>query len=122
MLADPQALTVTGASGSPFTLPRTGSGDASAIYSTNDGNVSISVRHFYAKRNRHTVQFKLTKIAPDPLISAQNIVYSATVGISFDVPRTGFTVAEIVALAAGSFGNLTASTNANLTKVVGGES
>lgn len=122
MLSEPQALTVTGASGSPFSLPRVGSGDYSGLFQTTDGNVSISIRHQYAKRNRHTVQFKLTKIAPDPLISAQNIIYTATVGVTLDVPKTGFTVAEIVALAAGSFGNLTASTNANLTKVAGGES
>lgn len=122
MLVDPQTLAVTGAAGTPFTLPRVGSGIDLGTYQTNDGNVQISIRHTYAKRNRHSALFSLTKIAPDPLISAQNIVYTAKVSIAFDVPKTGFTVTEIVNLAVGAFGNLTATTNKNLTAIAGGES
>jgi hypothetical protein len=122
MLVDPQALAVTGAIGTPFSLPRVGSGVDLGTYQTNDGNVTMSIRHNYAKRNRHSVIFSLTKIAPDPLISAQNIVYTAKVQVVLDVPKTGFTVAELVNLAVGSFGNLTATTNKNLTGLAGGES
>lgn len=123
MLADPQAVTVSGATGSPFSLPRMGNSDSVSIYGitgSTDG-MALDIRQTVGKRNRHQVRFKLTKTAPNPLISAQNIIYSATVLVTVDAPPTGFTTAELVALCVGAFGNLTAGSNANLTKVIGGE-
>jgi len=67
---------------------------------------------------------KLThrKIAADPLISAQSIEYSMTAYVVFDVPVTGYTVAEAKQIVDGLTAWLTASSGANTTKVLGGES
>lgn len=117
--ADPQSITITGIGAS--SLPRTGSGLDTGIFTKDDGNLQMSVRHSVGKRNRDTVQFKLTKIAADPLISAQSIVYSAAFTLSIDKPKTGFTVVELTNLVVGCLANLSASSNANLIKLLGGE-
>lgn len=67
-------------------------------------------------------RYDFKKIAPDPLISATNIEYAMSAYLVMDVPVTGFTVAEAVAVAKALITNLTASTDANLTKIAGGES
>jgi len=116
--ADPQSITI---SGSAVSLPRVGSGPTTGAFSANDGTVQLSVLHTSGKRNRHTLRLTHSKIAPDPLISAQNIRYSASVYLGFDVPPTGYTVAELVAIVTGFLANATASSNANITKLLGGE-
>lgn len=118
MLADPQAINVTGTS---VNAPRTGAGLNEGVFTSSDGNITLTVSHQFKKRNRHSVRVDLRKVAPDPLNAAQNLNYSMSAYVVMDVPQVGFSTAEIVTCAAGLFTNLTASTNANLTKVVGGE-
>lgn len=117
MFTDPQSVTV---SGSALSLPRTSSGVNSGIFTTNDGVARLLVSSQYGKRNRRTVRFEHSKIAPDPLTSA-NTKYSMTAYVVFDTPLVGYTVAEAKAVIDGFVGWLSASTGANITKVLGGE-
>lgn len=114
---DPQSVTISGAAKS---LPRTGMGPLTGTFNTSDGTVVLKVTHAYGRRNRHTVRLEHTKIAADPLTSA-NERYSMTAYLTVDVPLVGYTVAEAQAVCDGLFGWLTATSSANTAKALGGE-
>jgi len=116
--SDPQSVTVTGSASS---LARTGSGINSGTFQSNDGTVQLSVSSAYAKRTRRTARINLSKIAADPLISANNIKYSASAFLVIDAPLTGFSVAELTTLVTGLTTWLSASSAANTIKLLGGE-
>lgn len=116
--ADPQSVTISAVANS---LPRTSSGINSGIFTKDDGNVKLSVSHQYAKRTRRTLRLDYSKIAADPLVSAQNIKYSMSAYLVVDVPITGFTVAEAKAIVDGLTLYLTASSGARVTQLLGGE-
>lgn len=113
--ADPQTI-------NSVSCPRTGSGINAGTFTSADGNSKITIQHTYAKRTRRSVRYDFSKIAADPLISAQNIKYSMSAYVVVDTPTTGFTVAEATAVCAALFTLLTASTNAKLIQFLGGES
>jgi hypothetical protein len=117
MFSDPQSVTI---SGSAISLPRTSSGVNAGTYSSADSAVKMTVSSQYGKRNRRTVRLEHSKIAADPLTSA-NTKYSMTTYVVFDTPPVGYTVAEAQAVIAGFTAWLTASTGANVAKVLGGE-
>jgi hypothetical protein len=116
--SDPQSVTI----GSAQSLPRTGSGQTSGVFTKDDGTVKLEVSHSLGKRNRRIARVTQTKIVADPLITGTNLRLSSSVYIVVDVPPSGFTVAEQVQIITGLTTWLTASTNANATKLVGGES
>jgi len=118
MFADPQSVTI----GSALSLPRIGSGLNSGVFQTADGLAKMSVTHVNGKRNRHTARIDLAKVAADPLIAAQNLRYSASFYVVLDVPTVGFSVGEQISLITGLTGNMAATSNANWTKFIGGES
>jgi len=118
-LADPQTITVSGVTTS---LPRVGSGVNNGSFSSSDGNIRMSAAHAYGKRTRRNIRVDFSKIAADPLISAQSIKYSTSLYLVLDEPVTGFTRAEQLALYTGFITQLNASTNAVATKWLGGES
>lgn len=117
-LSDPQLVTIAGVA---LSLPRVSSGINSGTYTTNDGNHKLTVSHQNGKRERHFVRLDISKIAPDPLISAQNIKYGASIYLVIDEPVTGFTTTELKDAATGFMAALTASSGALLTKFIGGE-
>jgi hypothetical protein len=119
MFADPQSVTI----GSALSLPRIGSGLNSGVFQTSDGLVKYAITHVNgAKRNRHTARIDLSKVAADPLNAAQSLRYSMSCYVVLDVPPVGFTVTEQINMLTGLTGNMAASTNANWTKFIGGES
>lgn len=119
MLADPQSVTIGGTASS---LPRVTTTPTGATYVVPDSTIRLELNHTYGRRNRHMVRVRQDKIAADPLLSGTNRRLSATVGLYIDVPPEGFSITEQVALIKALTDWLTASTNANATKVVGGES
>lgn len=119
LLADPQSVTPTG--GSAVSLPATGRGIDSSVYTSADGNTKLTISHTFASRKRYVARLDFSKIAADPLISAQNIKYSMSAYLVIDTPITGFTVAEAMAQAGGLLAYLSASTNAKVTSILGGE-
>jgi hypothetical protein len=118
--SDPQSVTI---SGSAITLPRTGSGLSTGAFSSGDGANAIDVRHSYGKtRIRRTIGISNKKFAADPLRPTDNKPVNATVRLVVDAPLQGYTPADLQAIIVGFLGNLTATSNANLVKLLGGES
>lgn len=112
--ADPQTINA-------ISCPRTSSGVNTGAFTSADGNSKFTVSHAYGKRTRRTARYDFSKIAADPLVSAQNIKYSMSAYVVVDTPITGFTVAEATTVCAALFTLLTASTNAKLIQLLGGE-
>lgn len=117
-LSDPQSITINAV---PFTLARTSSSVNAGVFTSNDGVVKETISHQYGKRTRHLLRVDHSKIAADPLISAQNIKHSMSFYIVADVPVTGYTVAEAKQVIDGFITQLNASSGALITKVLGGE-
>lgn len=118
MFSDPQTFTVNSVA---KTLNRTGTTNDGAKYASASRDRRLEVNHQYGRRQRH--QFKLTTdtLVANPLISGQNVSQSMSCYIVVDLP-IGYDVAaakfEVDALVA----NLSASSGANVTKLLGGES
>lgn len=117
--ADPQSLTINAVA---KTLPRTGSGTNSGSFAAADGEVKLSISHNpSAKKVRRVARVDYALIAPDPL-TAENTEFPMTAYVVVEAPVRGLTILQqkyvVDALAAW----LTASTGANVTKLLGGES
>ncbi|DAD52239.1 TPA_asm: coat protein [ssRNA phage Esthiorhiza.1_4] len=119
MFSDPQSVTI----GSANSLPRTGISNNSGSFTKDDGTVALTVAHSKSKANRFrsTARVDFSKIVADPLVTGTNLRLSSSVYIVIDRPINGFTVAEQVQLITGLTTWLTASTNANATKLSGAE-
>jgi len=115
--SDPQSVTI----GSALSLPRTGQGVGTGTFTKDDGTAQLVVSHANGRRVRRTARVNFSKVAADPLVTGTNLRLSASAYIVIDVPVNGFTVAEQVQIITGLTTWLTASTNANATKLVGGE-
>lgn len=116
--SDPQSITVNAVAQS---MPRTGSGINQGLFSKDDATAILSVSHTYGKRTRRAMKFTMSKIAADPLISANNIKYSSSITLVVDAPITGYTVAELKQIADGFVAYLSASSGAKITQFLGGE-
>lgn len=115
--ADPQTVTISAVA---QTLARV-SQDPNGTFLKDDGLVKLTVGQTVAKRTRRLIRLDHSKIAADPLISAQNIKYNMGVYLVFDLPSTGYTVAEAKAISDGFIAYLSASSGAVVTKLLGGE-
>lgn len=119
MLADPQSVTINAV---PHSLPRTVAGANQGQFTKEDGTVKLSVSHATGKRVRRSARLDSSKISADPLVPSQNQKVSTSVYIVIDQPQTGYTNAEIKLVVDGFLAWLTASSGANITKILGGES
>lgn len=119
--ADPQSVTIGTVPGA-VSLPRTGSGTSSGIFTSNDGTAKMSVSHTYGNRTRRVARLDFSKITTDPLTSGNNIAVGMSAYLVVDVPLAGFSVSEQTDVVKGLLGNLSASTYAAVTKLLGGES
>jgi len=117
MFTDPQSVTV---SGSAKTLNRLSSTETGGRFGTADRAYKMSVAHQYGRRDRHTARLQVDSLVANPLVSGQNINQSVSLTLTFDAPP-GYDAATLKAIADGFLANLTASTGANLTKLIGGE-
>lgn len=114
MFVDPQTINAQ-------TLPRTGSSLDSGTFSNGDKSHALRVSHSYGKRARHVVRYDHAKIAADPFTAGQSKRFTASAYLVVDAPLDGYTVTELVAITAALLANLSAGTNANITKLVNGE-
>lgn len=120
MFTDPQSLTKTG--GSAISLPRVSSSDYSGRFRNDTGSLKLEISHAYGKRDRHVIRVVDTKVTADPLVAGSSFEASATVALTVDAPKTGYTVTELQAVIGALSTWLTASSGANPIKVLGGES
>lgn len=116
--ADPQSVTINAVA---QTLPRTSVAQNASEYTKDDGTVKMLISHAYGRRNRRTIRLNHSKVAPDPLISAQNIRHSMSCYVVVDTPVTGYTVAEAKQVVDALVAYLAASTGAKVTQLLGGE-
>jgi len=118
MFSDPQSVTIGGVATS---LPRVGSGIGQGVFQTPDSTTTLNVSHSYGKRNRRTAKLTAKYLSADPLTPSNNIPVSGSFYVVADFPIQGITPDQQKDLAAALSVWLTASTNANLIKLLGGE-
>jgi hypothetical protein len=118
-LADPLSITISAVT-SP--LPRTSVEDDRSEYTSADGLIQIIGSHDYGKRTRRMLRLDTSKVTADPFKPTENVKVGMSVYTVFDLPPAGFTNAEALAVWVGYNALLTATSNANITKLLGGES
>jgi hypothetical protein len=118
-LSDPQSLTI---GSDTYSLPRVSVLERGSIFALSDGDIQFKVSHQKGKRNRSVVRIDETIIAADPLVPTTNYATSMSVQLVVDTPLIGFDVATRKAVVDALVAWLSASSGANLTKVLGGES
>ncbi len=115
-LADPQTITINAIANS---LPRTGFSQNGGSFTKADGDRKLEISHSQGSRLRHLIRFSDKQTVANPLVPTQNQTVNMSCHLVIDMPRNGYTVADIAKISAG----LTAwCTEANLTKVLAGES
>jgi hypothetical protein len=118
MFTDPQTVTI---SGSAKTLNGVSSTADGKKYATSDRAHQMTISHSYGRRHRHTLRLQVDTLVASPLIAGQNVTQSMTAYLTVDVPP-GYDTATAKAVLDGLLANLSATSGANLTKLVGGES
>lgn len=120
-VSDPTSVSI---GGEAVSLSRIATGDTTGSFTSGDHNL----REFFyprvttAGRRANVVQLRQRKVTTDPLVSTTNVEVEASVSITVNVPATGFTTSEVLALLTALYGQLTASSNALATKLINGES
>jgi hypothetical protein len=117
--SDPQSITI---SGTTISLPRVSTGDGTSKYSSSDGLVDLSASHAYGRRIRRVLRVDHSKVAPDVFIPSQNAEVSMSNYIVFDLPAVGYTNTEAKAVYSGFKTLFTATSDALIDKLLGGES
>jgi hypothetical protein len=116
---DPQTVTI---SGTTTPLPRISVGDDESEYASSDGLISLKASHTYGKRTRRMLRIDTSKVTADPFRPAENVKVSMSCYIVFDLPPAGYTATEAKAVFDGFRTQFGASTDALITKLLGGES
>jgi len=116
---DPQSITVSAVTSS---LPRVSTGQGVSSYQSADGLITLTASHAYGRRTRRVLRVDHSKITADPFIPAQNTKVSMSNYIVFDVPPAGYTNADALAVYTGFKAVFTATSDALITKLLGGES
>lgn len=117
MFSDPQTVTVNAVAQVLAAISREKN---SSLYREDVAEYELQISHSEgAKRNRRVVRLNHTKVTADPFVPAQNVEVGASIYLVIDHPVAGFSNTELSNDALG----LTAwLTQANLLKVLGGES
>jgi hypothetical protein len=118
-LADPQSVTISAVT---TPLPRTSVDDDRSEYTSADGLLQLVASHDYGKRTRRMVRLDSSKLTSDPFKPSENVKVGMSVYTVFDLPPAGFTNAEALAVWVGYNAALMASSNALVSKLLGGES
>jgi hypothetical protein len=117
---DPQSITISAAT---TPLPRTDvSGDRSE-YTSADGLIRLSADHENGgKRTRRVLRIDHSKLTSDPFRPTENVKVSMSNYIVFDLPVAGYTATEALAVYTGFKTLYSATSDALITKLLGGES
>jgi hypothetical protein len=116
---DPLSITISAVT-SP--LPRISTMQDESTYQSADGLVQVQASHDSGKRLRHLLRVNHSKLTTDPFRPTENVKVSMSHYIVFDVPVAGYTAAEQIAVYTGFKTLYTASSDALITKLLGGES
>jgi len=116
---DPQSVTISAVT---TPLPRVSVEDETSSYQSADGLIQLTASHNIGKRTRRMLRLDTSKITSDPFRPSENVKVSMSNYIVFDLPPAGYTNAEALAVYTGFKGLYTASTDALISKLLGGES
>jgi len=116
--ADPYVLTIGAATPSLAAVSR---GDNTTTYRSGDSLVQAKVSHSYGKVNRSVVRIDFTKIAADPFAPSVNQKFTHSAYVVYQRPAVGFTTTEQADLIKGLLAKMSATTYADVTKLVAGE-
>jgi len=116
---DPLSITI---SATTIALPRISVGDDESEYSSGDGLTSVTASHNYGKRTRRLLRVDTAKLTADPFRPSENVKVSMSNYIVFDVPPAGYTAVEALAVYTGFKSMFSASSDAMIVKLLGGES
>jgi hypothetical protein len=116
---DPLSITI---GGTTTPLPRISVGDDESEYSSGDGLIKVVASHSYGKRSRRLLRVDTSKMTTDPFKPSENVKVSMSNYIVFDIPPAGYTAAEALAVYTGFKTMFSASSDAMITKLLGGES
>lgn len=116
---DPQSITVDAV---PYSLPRVITGTTVGRFVSADALRELTIDpRGTAKRRRNVGRFFTKRTVVDPLGSGLSTQVQSMVSVTIDRPLSGVTDAEIEKDLLGYIAWLTASSNANLKKLIAGE-
>lgn len=118
MFAETQTFTIDAVAQN---LVRTGSAESSGRFGTADRSHKLEVNHQRGRRNRDQIRFTRDTLVANPLITGQNVSQSISVMVIVDTPN-GYDTAAAKKVVDGVLANLSASSGANIAKLLGGES
>jgi len=118
---DPQSVTISAVT---TPLPRTSQLADESEYTSADGLIKISASHSLSKgnRSRRVLRIDHSKLTADPFKPTENVRVGMSNSILFDVPPAGYTNAEQLAVYVGFKTLFTATSDALISKLLGGES
>lgn len=118
MFADPQTITIDTVA---QTLNRTGSTENGGRFATSNRSHRLDVNHQYGKRVRHQIKLQFDTLTANPLISGQNVSQSMSTYLVVDLPA-GYDTVAAKKVVDGFIAYLAATSGAQVTKLLGGES
>jgi len=120
-LADPLSITI---SGTTVPLPKIFGSGKESKYVSADGLIAVSANHTLVKqgRERHLFRIDHSKLTSNPFDTSKNMKVDMAVYTVFDLPPAGYSDPEALAVFVGLNTLMTASSNAVVTKLLGGES
>lgn len=117
--ADPTTITIDAVA---IPMGRVYTGTSTGKFVSSDAKSRIEIQPTNTKtRNRKTLRLYQEKITADPLISTTNVRVGDMISIIIDRPLEGYSDSEVEKQVVGLINYLTASTNANLKKLIAGE-
>lgn len=121
--ADPQSVTF--AAPLPVgavSLPRVSVGQYASTYQSADGLVKLSASSQIGKRARRVLRLDHSKIAANTYDPSIQTPYSMSCYLVFDTPLIGYSTGEQLEAYRGLKGAMTATSDALISKLLGGES
>lgn len=117
MLADPQSITIDGAA---ISLPRVLTGTSEGKFQNLNSSISVETT---AKNSRIRTVARLAqqKVTADPLVASTNVMVNDSIALTINRPASGYSDSDVEKQVVGFINWLTASTNANLKKIIAGE-
>jgi hypothetical protein len=116
---DPQSVTINAIA---IPLPRTSVEEDKSEYTSSDGLVKVTASHDVKSRVRRLIRIDHSKLTADPFKPAENVKVSMSCYIVFDIPPAGYASADVMQVYSGFKTWYTASSDAIITKLLGGES
>ncbi|DAD50323.1 coat protein [ssRNA phage Gerhypos.2_35] len=119
--ADPLSITISAATSS---LPRVSVEGDESQYTSGDGLITVTASHDEGREQRHRRLLRIdhSKLAPDAFRPSENVKVRMSHYLIFDVPVGGYTTAEQLAVYTGFKAMYSATSDALITKLLGGES